>query len=353
MRTVYLKTGKEMLPGLISVADVLAGGTVMPKEISPEQSLGLVSLVATLEDSDLKACGAGRMVRKTSERQARWVIDAAVSGWASYSAECLPERTGLFLGLGTVDCEDDEQPIMFNGDLSEYAAKMLTEAKPLAGLTLLNSTAASHIAQLLNITGVNAVFSPFADAGAQALCEAWFCINEEKIDQALVAAGGQKITPWYFLAYRDMISQWSLPGAFPTESAASIVAGHTADDADGCLLAVKRTFLSSVCQELPALDELLTELAGQHISLPKRAIVTGRFSLPAQQAQRLNDYLPGLQFNCIDNQLGFTGAVGSVHAVNLALSMFKRDLSAHETVLVIAQGHHGQLCYLVIGGCHA
>ena len=352
MKTVYLKTGKEMLPGLASVAQVLDGEAVTPRPIAAEQSLGLVSRVATLEDSDLKACGAGRMVRKTSERQARWVIDAAVSGWQCCAAECLPERAGLFLGLGTVDCEDDDQPILFNGDLNEYAAKMLTEAKPLAGLTLLNSTAASHIAQLLNITGVNAVFSPFADAGAQALCEAWFCIHEEKIDQALIAAGSQKISPWYFLAYRDMLSQWDADEAFPAESATSIIASYDRDNADGCLLLVKRTFVSQAENELPALDELLTELAGRHIALPKHIIVTGRFSFTEHQAQCLDDYLPGASLHYIDKSLGFTGAAGAIHAVNLALFMFKHQLSAEKTVLVVAQGHHGQLCYLVIGGCH-
>jgi hypothetical protein len=365
MKAIYLKTGKEIIPGLNGIADVLDGRKVVPHALQSERSLELVAEAATLEDTDLKECGAGRMVRKTSERQSRWVIEAAVGGWQQAVATSPSEKTGLFLGLGVVDCEDDDQPLAFNGDLNDYANQMLTDTKPLAGLTLLNSTAASHIAQLLNITGTNAVFSPFADAGAQAISEAWFTIHEQKVEQALIAAGPQKITPWYFLTYRDMIRQWQFPGAFPTESAASIIASADADNAEGCLLAVKRAFVSQEANDFPALDELLSELSSRNIPLPQQVIFSGRFSLKGSQEKRLYDYLPGVKLCYLDRLTGFTGATGAIHAVNLAMAMHQRQQGiSHifspasvrlnsETILVIAQGHHGQLCYLVVGGQHA
>ena len=370
-RQIYLKQGHQSLPKLANIELVLDGNNVTPSPLAEEQSAGLADSAAFLEDTDLKARNAGRVVRKTTERQSRWIIDVAVGSWQSYkestavSSQINNQATGLFLGLGTIDCEDDDAPIAFDGTAKDYAASMLSNAKPLAGLTLLNSTAASHIAQLTGIMGVNSVFSPFADAGAQAIIEAYFTIKEERCEQALVAAGSQKITPWYFLAYRDFIQSWDWPGAFPTESASALLATHDKQHGDACLLSVKRSFVHKQSSEFPLLNDLLSELNHHNISTPEQVIYTGGFRLTEKRQQSLQKLLPEVDVCYLDRLIGYTGAAGALHGVNLAIAMLKQGLGisnssesaniktlSGDTLLLIAEGFNGQICYLIIGGMH-
>ena len=115
------------------------------------------------------------------------------------------------------DCDNDDHPIDFDGSRQDYADRLLHDTKPLIVLTLLNSSAGSHISELTGISGVNAMFSPMADAGAQALIEAYFSIKEFKCKDALVAAGSQKVTPWYCLTYRELLSQRYSSSALPSQ----------------------------------------------------------------------------------------------------------------------------------------
>ena len=369
MNPIFIQLGRQTLAGLDNIALTLTGKNVEPTSLENDQLLGLIKYGAFLEDNDLKEHGVGRVVRKTSERQSRWVIDAAISTWKNYTANYLDgshldtNTVGLFLGLGTIDCEDNDAPITFDGTLKDYAERLMADTKPLSALTLLNSTAASHIAQLTNITGANSVFSPFADAGAQAIIEAYFSIQEQHCEHALVAAGSQKITPWYCLCYRDFIQQWNWPNAFPTESAAALIATHRKEGADGCLHVVKRAF--SYSTSLPLMDELLTELAGNQIPIPKQVIYTGGFLLNKSQEQLLQRYLPETKLCYLDQIIGNTGPAGALHAMHLAVEMLKQGQGLStlpsstetqkldsSTVLIIAEGFNGQICYMVAGGIH-
>jgi len=358
MNKIYLTLGKQSLPGEVDSSRLIQGENVIAKDISSQQSLGLVKMAAFLEDTDLKHHDVGRVVRKTSERQSRWVIDTALTTWKKYNDKVDISTnddtdTGLFLGLGTVDCEDDDLPISFNGTLHNYAQQMLIEAKPLAGLILLNSTTASHIAQLTNITGVNCVFSPFADAGAQAVIEAFFNIQEGNCKQALIAGGSPKITPWYFLHHRDFFQQRKEHSIFPSESAVALVANDRPQDADACLLKVKRTFSGLIKNDFPMMKDLLTELSEHKIPAPQHIIYTGDCHLNNSRKEKLAHYLPSKKVHYIDRLIGYTGAAGALHGIFFAVSLLKNSITTvnitSPTALVIAEGFNGQICYMVIG----
>ncbi|MFT6388293.1 MAG: hypothetical protein ACJAUP_001671 [Cellvibrionaceae bacterium] len=355
-KRIYFKLGKQSLPGELNAAHLVQGSQVTAVNIADHQSLGLVKKAAFLEDTNLKHLDVGRIVRKTSERQSRWVIDAALTTWKQQNQNADStandeKDTGLFLGLGTVDCEDNDLPIPFDGTSHDYAQQMLIEAKPLAGLILLNSTTASHIAQLTNITGVNCVFSPFADAGAQAIIEAFFNIREGKCRQALVAAGSPKITPWYFLHHRDFFQQWNNYNIFPSESAAALVASDKPGDADACLITVIRTFSGSTKTDFPMMSNLLEGLSAKNIVLPQQIIYTGGFDIGEERKQNLTHYFPDNNLHYIDQLTGYTGAAGALHAVFFAATLLqeKRKDITSSTALIIAEGFNGQICYMVIG----
>jgi hypothetical protein len=358
MKKVYITLGKQSLPGEVDSSRLISGETVIADDISHLQSLGLVNTAAFLEDTDLKHHDVGRVVRKTSERQSRWVIDAALTTWEKHTKSANTATndstdTGLFLGLGTVDCEDDDLPIAFNGTLQDYAQQILIEAKPLAGLILLNSTTASHIAQLTDIKGVNCVFSPFADAGAQAVIEAFFNINEGHCQQALIAAGSPKITPWYFLHHRDFFQRQKKHNIFPSESAVALVANDRSQGADACLLLVKRTFSHETKEKLPMINNLLEELSVRNIAIPKQIIYAGGADIGEYRKKELNQCFTGHNLYHIDQLTGYTGAAGPLHAIFFAVNLLKDNSKnknvTSSTALVIAEGFNGQICYMVIG----
>ncbi len=370
MTSIKLTLGDYALPGQLHFDDLLEGKKLDKSEILEQQSLGLARQVALLPDDNLKAIGAGRIVRKTSEKQARWVISSAYSTWQKSNINCDLNKVGLFLGVGTVDCEDNDEPISTQPDPQSYIKEALSLTKPLAGLTVLNSTAASHIANLLNITGPNSVFSPHADAGAQAIIEAFYNVKEGHCEHALVATASQKVTPWYFLAYRSFFEKYQAYKPNPTEcAAAAIISINKEIDKQkdsACagqmqLLALKRMFMPNEAN-LPCFDNLLTELAGQGYDLPKQIIYSGRYGLSSEMQQSLVNYFPQAMVCNLEQLLGYTGPSSALCCLNLVSSLFSKhkgidtESSQHvikdrdiSTALVICHGDNGQICYLVVG----
>lgn len=362
MKPIYIHSGDQCLPGISSTKKLLFGKRVITEAISPERSLGLVTQGAFLSNTNLKSLNAGRSVRKTSERQARWVIKVGVKTWQHYqtqqqlSADECSAHTGLFLGLGTVDCEDDDEPIPIKDSAAfgDYAAQLLVDTKPLAGLTLLNSTTASHIAQLANITGVNTVFSPFADAGGQAIIEAYYAVKESHCQQALVAAGSQKITPWFFLSHQNYFNDPLNNECFPTESSAALVLSSESHQASAQLHQVLRVFHSSDNQLPPRLSHLIAQDDGRS----QQVIYTGTGSLSPGQLNELQQLIPNAHVCFLDRLLGYTGPVGALHALLLACDLLQEQryrrnhgISYHQIhrVVIVIQGHHGQWCFLSVG----
>lgn len=367
---VYLRQGQQQLPENIGWEVFFSQAHFPATAIDNNTSLGLASQAGYLRDTDLKQVGVSRIVRKTSEKQSRWVIENTVNSWRMHFGERLADdKTGLFLGLGTVDCDDDGEQISFQGDYAELAREGLSQIKPLSGLTLLNSTTASHIAELLQITGVNGVYSPHADAGGNAIAEAYYNLCENQCDIALVSGGSPKITPWYFLAYQSALAGFSTQYWFPTEAVATALLSSTPQSAEGCLLGVQRGFSADFDVNNQSLDQI-----SLHLSLSQKdqssanllqVIHVGLPEIAQNSAASLSRFFPGSSHLLLDKVIGTSGPAGAVIGVNLALEILKRqemlsnDLSPLKTigcepvgcrhVLVACYGLQGQQVYFLVG----
>ena len=380
MPAVFLSGGLHLLPGIESLSALADGQRVRPTALESTASSAGLSQAALLPNKILnqqwQALNVDRMVRKTSERQGRWLMVTAVQTWRQYWESHVPSagamtvdtvtgaKTGLFLGLGTVDCDDSAEGPPAYGSQEGYIEHLLHETKPLMGLTLLNSSAGSHIAQLTGIKGPNAMFSPLADAGAQALIEAYFAIAEQQCEQALVAAGSQKVTPWYALAYRDLLAQ-CYPGSFATEAAAAFVATVRPENAHCQLYGVKRLFAGGDSEGFPQLASWLAHLAEQGFAPPSQIIDTGALALSPSQQQVLDSTLPGASYCALDHLTGYTGPAGALLAVQLGqyllqqqrrLELVDAEMQSPSgslaSALIIVRSFSGSLCYFNIGVHH-
>ncbi len=372
MPVAFLRQGCSLLPGIKKISEILHTAEAIPiktKTLAPDDTLGLTNRCGLLPPDDLDSLKVGRIIRKTSEQQSRWLIKAGCETWQRlYGEQAGGTHTGLFAGLATIACDDDKHVYCFkNPKRKAIAATLLRKTRPLAGLALLNTTACSHLATQLQITGPNAAFSPHADAGAAALTEAYFNVLEGNCARALCGAGSQKITPLYFLAYESLLKKFAATPWFPTESAAFIgidsVYG-TADGIppDGILIDTLRAFGSEKKHRLPAIDKLLARLRVNNRNLPEQVIHTGTVSYSDTLRVLTASHLPTANQFFIDTMTGYTGPASVLLAVNLTLEIFKQGiaLDQHKTVkkiaqapqtsaLIIAQGLEGQVNYLLVG----
>jgi 3-oxoacyl-[acyl-carrier-protein] synthase II len=115
----------------------------------------------------------------------------------------LPDEMGLFAGMGMVDYHvDDLLPAVVKsrddlGNLSydRFYAQGFQEIYPLWPLAMLNNVAFCQIALSLDIRGENAVFSPHADAGTQALAEGMAAILEQRARVVLAGGVSETLSP--------------------------------------------------------------------------------------------------------------------------------------------------------------
>ncbi|WEM44644.1 beta-ketoacyl synthase N-terminal-like domain-containing protein (plasmid) [Photobacterium sp. DA100] len=378
----YLKQGQQQLPEGMGWEVFFSQASFPVTALDNNTSLGLADQAAYLRDTDLKQIEVSRIVRKTSEKQSRWVIENSVNSWRQYFGDQAGGgRAGLFLGLGTVDCDDDGEQISFHGDYNQLAREGLCQIKPLSGLTLLNSTTASHIAERLQITGVNGVYSPHADAGGNAFAEAYFNLTENQCDVALVSGGSQKITPWYFLAYQSVLSGVSAQSWCPAEAVASVLLSQSPQSAEGALLSVHRGFSANFQASQYLLDQIALQLAQSHAGTsfenPLQIIHVGLPEPAQKMVAPMSRFFPGAHQLLLDTVIGTTGPAGAAIGVNLALEILKRQemLSSNQAlsnpkpakvdesvlkapdcvplncqhVLVACYGLQGQQVFLLIG----
>ena len=113
------------------------------------------------------------------------------------------EDIGIFVGMGPVDYDlDDVLPAVLKsrdctGDLKydRFFSNGYREIHPLRPLSMLNNISMCQTAIHLNIRGENAVFSPLADAGCQALGEGARTILEGKARAVLTGGVSEIISP--------------------------------------------------------------------------------------------------------------------------------------------------------------
>ncbi|MFI1204589.1 beta-ketoacyl synthase N-terminal-like domain-containing protein [Streptomyces sp. NPDC020883] len=232
-----LHTAAGTGPGDLWEALVAGKDTRSPAEAlaGPWPEFDTAFLVA---DPDAAALGVHRRVLRTSEKQARMALYGARLALAG-PAERGPvggPGWGLYLGLPTVD----EELLRFSaldrlhraaGSPAEVAALYGREVPPFSGLSHLNSTAAAHISAAFGLTGAMAAYSPFSDAGLQALIDGALSVAEGENEAALVGAVSPKVHPLLFAQYEEL--GWN--GAVPGEGAAFLLAerGGGADGGAG------------------------------------------------------------------------------------------------------------------------
>ena len=111
------------------------------------------------------------------------------------------EDVGFFVGMGTVDykLEDLLSAVLASRtgtdliDMRMFFSKCYQEIYPLFTLSMLNNISLCLAAIALNVRGENAVFSPHADSGAQAITEAIHTLVEDRAKAVLAGGVSEKI----------------------------------------------------------------------------------------------------------------------------------------------------------------
>src|SRR5690606_16605351 len=224
---VYTATGTD--PAALWEALVAGKDTSSPCEhlAGPWPPLDNVFLV---DDPDAATLGVHRRVLRTSEKQARMALYGArlaLAGPAADGPVGGPDW-GLYLGLPTVDEEllrlDALQRLhKIAGQPGEVAALYGREVPPFSGLSHLNSTAAAHISAAFGLMGAMAAYSPFSDAGLQALIDGVLSVAEGENEAAVIGAVSPKVHPLLFAQYENLGSN----GAAPGEGSAFLLARRT------------------------------------------------------------------------------------------------------------------------------
>lgn len=189
-----------------ALEDLLAGRRAAPSPL-PFASGWLPRAEAfAAAEPDLRSSVYDRKALRTMDKQARLALAAAITCGAGLEPFADPARVGLFMGMPTV-----EEPVPswealaeLGPDPADRAAMLqtfLTSTPPMTGLILLNSTACSHVASQFGVTGPTGVFSPWADAGLQALVEAAWSIVEGDNNRALVGGAAPTLNPFLYLHY--------------------------------------------------------------------------------------------------------------------------------------------------------
>ena len=113
------------------------------------------------------------------------------------------ETIGCYLGMGMVDYRaEDLTPAVLASrgpdgalDMEAFYTKGFQQIHPLWPLSTLNNIALCQVAITLGISGDNAVFSPEADAGAQAIVEGAEAVREGRARAVLVGGVSGKVCP--------------------------------------------------------------------------------------------------------------------------------------------------------------
>lgn len=114
-----------------------------------------------------------------------------------------PEEIGFFAGMGMVDYEIDDLmlAVLKSSDpagklkLDLFFSDAYQEIYPLWPLAMLNNVAFCQVAINLDLRGENAVFSPHADSGAQAMAEGVKTLLAGKARLVLAGGVSEKISP--------------------------------------------------------------------------------------------------------------------------------------------------------------
>ncbi|KMJ43827.1 hypothetical protein AB204_17645 [Xenorhabdus khoisanae] len=349
---IYITSGTSLLPDGLSVDDIIHGR--IPDVHLPADPSHLPNILGErcIDETAFAMPRMDKIVRRVANAQSRWVLYTGIKTWEnSIGDRFSPEQRGLFIGLGTSDADDSSTPIAFDAkDDEDYVVKALVETPPLMGLTLLNTSTASHLSQHLDITGDNGFFSPHVDAGGNALLEGYYSIKEKRSQFVLCGGGSQKISTWYYLAYENLIK--GVPW-IPAEAASFITLHEDSHHADSEISQVFRTLLL----HRDHVGRLLAWMSGEKMSEEK---VSEENSSPAQiihvgkitdefTAQVYDTFPSAAQFN-LDKALGYCGSAAPFVAINLAIEIHKKGTAIDNVSRNARSQHSSGLTWILVHG---
>ncbi|OAT69529.1 beta-ketoacyl synthase [Mycobacteroides immunogenum] len=324
--------------------------------------------VFAVADPDASTLGIHRKALRTTVKQTRLAMYGAQLALKGISDVGRPEW-GAYLGLPMV--LSPLLPQIDTPDLGEVAQDpekiaelYLRDIPPFFALTDSNNTVAGHIAILFGLTGPTSVYSPFSDAGMQALIEGALAVAEGDCESALVGAVSPSISPWLALQYDDL--DWN--GAIPGEAAAFFSVGQSSDVV---LTGYSRGFATSQTRSEVLADTLRNALRVAEISVEDVGwiLADSPWTDEVAHAQHaaissvFNDQAPVFS---AEQAIGVTGPAQPLVHVLLARhgllrglrllpvngngddAVAEESLSNNQAVVVLSCGVQGQVCAVVV-----
>jgi 3-oxoacyl-[acyl-carrier-protein] synthase II len=249
-------------------------------------------------------------------------------------------------------------------DPEKIAELYLRDIPPFFALTDSNNTVAGHIAILFGLTGPTSVYSPFSDAGMQALIEGALAVAEGDCETALVGAVSPSISPWLALQYDDL--EWN--GAIPGEAAAFFSVGQSSDVV---LTGYSRAFATSQTRPKVLAETLRNAFRMAELSVEDVGWILADSPWTDEVAQAQHAAISGV-FNdqapvfSAEQAIGVTGPAQPLVHVLLARhgllrglrllpangngddAVAEESLSNNQAVVVLSCGVQGQVCAVVV-----
>ncbi len=324
--------------------------------------------VFAVPDPDASTLGIHRKALRTTVKQTRLAMYGAQLSLKGISDVGRPEW-GAYLGLPMVlspllpQCDTPDLGKVAQ-DPEKIAELYLRDIPPFFALTDSNNTVAGHIAILFGLTGPTSVYSPFSDAGMQALIEGALAVAEGDCETALVGAVSPSISPWLALQYDDL--EWN--GAIPGEAAAFFSVGQSSDVV---LTGYSRGFATSQNRPEVLAETLRNALRMAELSVEDVGWILADSPWTDEVAHAQHAAISGV-FNdqapvfSAEQAIGVTGPAQPLVHVLLArhgllrgLRLFpangngddavaEESLSNNQAVVVLSCGVQGQVCAVVV-----
>ncbi len=344
---VYVTEGATLLPQCFCLEDIARENLFIQ-----QRNDGDMFIENVISASDFQLSNVDKTVRRISNHQSRWLLYSGIETWkrTSISELASPEQRGLFLGLGTSDSDDNITPVGFSEkDANTYVAEALTNLQPTIGLTLLNTSGASQLAQHLDIRGDNAFFSPHSDAGATALVEGFYSVYHHKSKIALCGGASQKLSEWFYLSYEKTLRERDCLNL--TEASAFILLHDSEEQASACLSHLRRTVIHDQTQYQLFLKQY-RNTAHNSLTLIHTGPGCNNYDFLEPNDNIFSD-IPSIQ---LERHLGYSGAASIFLAVNYAIHRHKccqagtsvQPSNLVEQVLIIDHGLNGNCAAIML-----
>lgn len=344
---VYVTEGTMLLPQCFCIEDIANENLLMP-----QRNNGDTFIENKIADSDFQLSHVDKTVKRISNHQSRWLLHSGIETWKStFIGELVPpEQRGLFLGLGTSDSDDKITPVGFSeNDKKSYVATALTNLQPTIGLTLLNTSSASQLAQYLDIRGDNAFFSPHSDAGAAALIEGFYSVYHQKSKIALCGGASQKISEWFYLSYEKALRERNCLTL--TEASTFILLHNNVEQSSGHLSQMRRAVIHDQTQYQHFLKQYCNT-AYNSLTLLHTGPGCSNYDFREPKGNIFAN-TPAIQ---LEQHLGYSGAASVFLAINYAIHRHHRCKASAgvqpptlvDQVLIINHGLYGNCAAMML-----